>query len=182
MNQTELAVRLRQALEESGRTAWELSRRSNVKPQLVEALLAGVGDVPVRALIRVADSLELEVGLTVVGQSHREVDLVPTVVDLALEDLQRRDRSEMPTAVAEFLARERSSLERLETFAGSPCYLLLLSRVHELTGEAAPDWMPAWLLRLAPGHSGAPIDIVHEDGGVERVAHLLAWSIAGEGV
>ena len=180
MNQTELAARLRQALEDSGRTGWELSRRSNVKLRLVEALLAGEGDVPVRALVRVADSLELDVELVPAGRELREVGPTRTVVDVALEQIQPLDQPKVPPTVAELFLDERALLQRLLTFARSSCYPLLLDRVQELTGEPAPDWMPSWLLRSGPGTSCAPIHLVDENDGVERVAQLLAQRIAVE--
>lgn len=181
MNQTELAGRLRQALEESGRTTWELSRRSNVKLQLVEALLAGVGDAPVRALVRVADSLELDIELMAAGEAHRDVGPVPTVVDVALEQLRPRDRTKGPPTPAGLLAGECAALERLIAFARSCRYELLLDRVQHLTGKPAPDWMPAWLVRPVPGLAGTPVDLVEDDDGIERVANLFARLVAEAG-
>jgi hypothetical protein len=89
MNELELAARLRAALDASGRTVWELSRRSNVKVELVDALLKGAGSVPLRAVVRVVDGLELELQLAPTQRSGRQVGPVTTVVDEALKQLQK---------------------------------------------------------------------------------------------
>lgn len=91
MNEVELTARLRAALDESGRTVWELSRRANVKLKLVEAVLSGAGAVPIAALVRVARALELEVQLAPAQAAARSTCLVPTVVDAALERLRREN-------------------------------------------------------------------------------------------
>lgn len=89
MNEVELAARLRAALEASGRTSWELSRRANVKLTLLDALLNGSGAVPLAALVRVARALELEVEFVPAEAPKRCTGPVPTVVDGALERLRR---------------------------------------------------------------------------------------------
>lgn len=89
MNEVELAACLRAALDQSGRTAWELSRRANVKLKLVEAVLSGAGAVPIAALVRVARALELELELVPAEAPKRCTAPVPTVVDGALERLRR---------------------------------------------------------------------------------------------
>lgn len=94
MNEVELAARLRAALDESGRTVWELSRRANVKLKLVEAMLSGAGVVPIAALVRVARALELGVELVPAGAAKRCIGPVPTVVDGALERLRREEPSQ----------------------------------------------------------------------------------------
>ncbi len=89
MNEVELAARLRAALDDSGRTAWELSRQANVKLQLVEDLLKGSASVPLGAVIRVADALEFEVELAPRPAPTRGVGPVETVVDKAIERLRQ---------------------------------------------------------------------------------------------
>lgn len=87
MNEVELAARLRAALEGSGRTAWELSHRANVKLALVEDLVKGSGMVPICAVVRVAEALELELHLEAIRTVRRAVGPVSTVVDDALKRL-----------------------------------------------------------------------------------------------
>lgn len=99
MNELELASQLRHALDSAGRSVWELSRRANVKVPLVEAMLRGSGMVPVQALCRLAQTLELQLLMTAAAQSPRIVGPVKSVVDLALEKLQpdrTQSRSEPP--------------------------------------------------------------------------------------
>lgn len=91
VNEVELAARLRAALDESGRTAWELSRRANVKLSMVDALLNGSGVVPLAALVRVARALELDVELLPTLAAKRCIGPVQTVVDDALERLRREE-------------------------------------------------------------------------------------------
>lgn len=88
MNEVELAARLRAALDDSGRTKWELSRRANVKLKLVEGLLNGSGMVPIGAFVRVAEALELELQLETGQTPQRVIGPVGTVVDDALKGLR----------------------------------------------------------------------------------------------
>lgn len=88
VNEVELAARLRAALDDSGRTAWELSRRANVKLRLVEDLLQSSGTVPIRALVRVLEALELEVELAPCRVPAQRVSAIRTVVDDAIGRLR----------------------------------------------------------------------------------------------
>lgn len=88
VNEVELAARLRAALEDSGRSAWELSRRANVKLRLVEEMLQGSGRAPIRAIVRVAEALELEVLLAPIQAPQRVLGQVHTLVDNALKPLR----------------------------------------------------------------------------------------------
>lgn len=93
MNSVELAAQLQKALTETGRTPWELSRQANVHLPLVEALLGGVGAVPVEALVRVVEALQLEVSLTPIQPHYRQAGPVRSLVDNAIEKLHSDHRT-----------------------------------------------------------------------------------------
>lgn len=195
MNEVELANRLRQALAASGRTAWEQSRRANVKLALLEDLLAGSSSAPVGALCRVAHSLELTVHLTSFVGGERVSSPIPTVVDNALTQLDERDGSARATAVASssnaadaatFLARERELLDRLEVFIQTPEWLELLSHLsaahRQLTSavEHSPGWLAAWMIQPTFELGGLPLDVAGRPGGLHVVTSALKEMLGGD--
>lgn len=165
MNTAELSDRLRHELRSSGRTEWELSRRSNVKLSLVEQVLQGSALAPVEALVRIADSLELDIALTRAQPSAPAAGEVPTVVDVVRERLQRPPVG----SVEAFISEERVLLSRLEVLVGSRDYAALLDAIRTLTGEAPLDWVGEWLIRPAFSLGARPIDILQQEGGFELV-------------
>ena len=93
MNEAEVGAQLRHALELSGGSPWELSRRADVKLEFVEALLLGSGAVPLRAVCRVAHALELQLLVVPAQGTGRMVGSVPTVVDHAVDRLNKAPSS-----------------------------------------------------------------------------------------
>lgn len=189
MNEVELANRLRQALAASGRTAWEQSRRANVKLALLEDLLAGSSSAPVGALCRVAHSLELTVHLTSFVGGERVSSPIPTVVDNALTQLDEVDGPVRSTAVAAspnaadaatFLAREREPLDRLEVFIQTPEWLELLPHLRASAVEHSPGWLAAWMIQPALELGGRPLDVAGRPGGLHVVASALREVLGGD--
>jgi len=81
MTRQAIHVQLRQAVEASGFGEWELSRRANVKQALVVELLRGGSGVPVAALERLAQALDLDVILVPSEPRKRKVGAITTFVD-----------------------------------------------------------------------------------------------------
>lgn len=92
MNEAELGAKLRLLLEESGRSAWELSRRANVKSALVSAALRGSPSVPIAAWCRLARALDREVGLVPAPPCVRNVGPVESEVDVVVRRLGEWNR------------------------------------------------------------------------------------------
>lgn len=189
MNEVELAARLRQALANSGRTAWEQSRRANVRLGLLEDLLAGASSAPIGALCRVAHSLELAVDLTASVGSERATAPIPTVVDNALARLDARDclarvasvvSSSNAASAATFLAHERELLERLEVFIQTLEWMELLSHLRTSAMEHSPGWLAAWMIRPALELGGCPLDIAGRPGGLPLVTSALSEELRGD--
>jgi len=189
MNEVELAARLRQALANSGRTAWEQSRRANVKLALLEDLLAGSSSAPVGALCRLAHSLELSVDLTASVGSDRAPGPVPSLVDRALAKLAEVDGSVRSTAVASspnaagaeaFLAHQRELLSRLEAFIQTPEWLELLSHLSASAVEQSPGWLAAWMIQPAFELGGLPLDVASRPGGLHVLTAALSEVLGGD--
>lgn len=173
MNHAEIAARLRDGLERSGRTEWELSRRADVKLPLVDAVLSGSRMAPVEAVCRVASALDMELVLIAALPPVRVVGQVKTVVDTALEGLELRRRNHEDASsnrtvdkARTFIASEREALDRLRAFVGSPEFDAMACRLVALKLAGLDGaWLAEWLTRPAVELGGRPIDMLDQPDG-----------------
>lgn len=172
MNHAEIAARLRDALERTGRTAWELSRRADAKESLVDAVLTGSRMAPVEAVCRVASALDMELVVIAAAPPARVVGTVKTVVDIALERLEairpkhEADGGRTTDQANSFVTAEREALARVHEFVGSSEFDAMARRLVE-PERARVDgaWLAEWLMRPAVGLGGRPIDLLQQPGG-----------------
>lgn len=181
MHHTEISVRLRDAFERSGQTAWELSRRANVKEPLVDAVLVGSRMAPVEAVCRLAWALEMDLVVIATVPTKRVAGPVNTVVDLALEKLElsrpsHDDAGSNRTVdkARTFIASEREALDRLHAFLDTAAFDAMARRLVELgcTGFDG-EWLAEWLMRPAVEMGGRPIDMLHQPDGGSLVSARL---------
>jgi len=71
------------------------------------------------------------------------------------------------------IAADLALLERLEHFARTPAYAVLLDTVNRHMGDDQEEWLAHWLIHRAFGLGRLPIDIAQEPGGVEILVDQL---------
>lgn len=84
MTSMEITQALRRAFEHAALSFWELGRRADVKERFVEAAMDDVSKVPVEAVVRLADALDLELMLVPATPRARRVGEAASLVDLAI--------------------------------------------------------------------------------------------------
>lgn len=104
MTRRSIQEQLRQAVEARGFGAWELSRRANVKQALVAELLRGETGVPVAALERLAQALDLDVILVPSEPKARKAGAITTFVDRVVMGLAPESGAQDTEIVSNVLA------------------------------------------------------------------------------
>ncbi|WP_166651842.1 antitoxin Xre/MbcA/ParS toxin-binding domain-containing protein [Roseateles toxinivorans] len=72
-----------------------------------------------------------------------------------------------------FITAQRSALDRLESFAGTPTYERLLAILWTFADGDPEPWLAAWLIEPNESLGDRPLDVVGRPGGLELlIAHL----------